>query len=146
MQPQSKTINKDKYKFDNAQLVDLKDIDLDAVIATHRDWELQLSGYITQKPDTPISPKMIFLDNQCTLGKWLHDSGQMRFGSHQSFTMLVAQHRRFHFEAAKVIALANATKFVEASQRLDKNFAYASRQLNWLLLNLKNNLRFMELG
>jgi hypothetical protein len=128
----------------NSAAAILLDIDLDAAIATHKDWRLQLHSYITEASHEEIKPEIIGLDHQCALGKWLHGSGKEQLGSHQSFVMLVAQHMRFHTEAAQVVALANAKKFAMASERLNKNFAYAGRQLDWLLQNLKTNLQFMD--
>jgi Chemoreceptor zinc-binding domain len=130
----------------NSAATILAEIDLDAAIALHKDWGDQLHNYLSAEANEQLNPVAIALDDQCLLGKWLDGAGQEQFGTHPAFAMLMAQHKRFHEEAAEIISLANAKNFDQATERLHKNFAYANRQLEWLLRNLKNNLRFMVLA
>lgn len=124
----------------------LAEIDIDAAISAHENWKLRLASYIAGTSQEALQPDVVCLDDQCLLGKWLHGSGKSSLGRHQSFAMLVGRHKQFHIEASNVVTLKQASQFERAHEVLNGNYARASRQVIWLLKNLRNNLRFTTLA
>lgn len=123
----------------------LSEIDIDAAIAAHQSWKRRLDNYLADESQEKISPEIVCSGNNCILGKWLQGSGQAKLGKHQSFSMLLEQHKRFHIEAAKVVRLTHDRKYAEAAEVLNKGYAHASGRVVWLLLNLKRNIRYSSL-
>jgi hypothetical protein len=123
----------------------LSEIDIDAAIAAHQSWKRRLSNYLADESKEKLSPDIVRSGEYCILGKSLHGSGQAKLGKHQSFAMLLEQHKRFHIEAAKVVSLTYEKKYDEAAEVLNKGYAHASGRVVWLLLNLKRNIRYSTL-
>jgi hypothetical protein len=122
----------------------LAEIDIEAAISAHENWKLRLGSYVAGTSQEALRPEVVCMDDQCLLGKWLHGSGRSSLGRHQSFEMLVGRHKQFHIEASNVIALTQASQLGRAQEVMNGNYARASRQVIWLLKNLKDNLDFLK--
>ena len=121
----------------------LAQIDIDAAISAHENWKLRLDTYVAGTSLEELRSEVVCLDDQCLLGKWLHGAGRSSLGHHQSFSMLIGRHKQFHIEASNVVVLTQSSQLAKAHAVLNGNYARASRQVIWLLKNLKNNLQFL---
>ncbi len=115
-------------------------IDLDSAIKAHADWRSRLRAAAMKGEQ--VDADTICRDDQCPLGKWLHGSGQGRFGSKPSFVELVSAHRQFHEEAGKVARTINQGASEQAEKMLEGEtpFARASQTVTRLVVQFKKEL------
>ena len=123
----------------------LAEIDIDAAISAHENWKLRLDTYVAGTSLEELRSEVVCLDDQCLLGKWLHGAGRSSLGHHPSFSMLIGRHKQFHIEASNVVVLTQSSQLAKAHAVLNGNYARASRQVIWMLKNLKNNLGFLTI-
>ena len=83
----------------------MTEIDIDAAIASHERWRLQLQDMINGRSNEVMRPERICHDDRCDLGRWLYGTGRVRLGHYPAFDMLVARHKYFHQQAAEVVTL-----------------------------------------
>nr|WP_254607054.1 CZB domain-containing protein [Rhodoferax sp. BAB1] len=90
-----------------------------------------------------VDADTICRDDQCPLGKWLHGSGQGKFGSKPSFVELLGAHREFHDEAGKVARSINNGAGTEAEKMLESDTAFsrASQKVTRLIVQFKNEIQ-----
>ena len=126
----------DDARGDNKDL----DIDLDSAIKAHADWRSKLRSAATHSEQ--VDADKICRDDQCPLGKWLHGSGQGKYGSRPAFVDLVGAHREFHDEAGKVARTVNRGAAQEAEKMLESEtpFARASQKVTRLVVQLKGEI------
>ena len=98
-------------------------IDLDAAIKKHAEWKIKLRAAITHQEQ--LDSAEIAKDHCCELGRWLHGDGKGLFGGKPEFQSLVALHKTFHGEAAKVAELINDKRYDEAERALNSGTSYA---------------------
>jgi methyl-accepting chemotaxis protein len=112
-------------------------IDLDAAIKKHAEWKVKLRAAITHHEK--LNATEIAKDNCCQLGQWLHSKGKAEFGAKREYQSLVALHKAFHCEAAKVAELINDRKYDEAERSLNSGtpYAHATGEVRNAILALK---------
>jgi len=116
-------------------------IDLDGAIKAHADWRSKLRSAAMHGEQ--VDADSICRDDQCPLGKWLHGSGQGKFGGKPSFVELVGAHREFHDEAGKVARSINNGAGAEAEKMLESETAFsrASQKVTRLIVQFKNEIQ-----
>jgi hypothetical protein len=114
-------------------------INLDNAIQAHADWRNKLRTAATkhEKLDVQTMSK----DDCCEFGKWLHGKGGSKFGSRPVFVALIAGHKVFHIEAAKVARVVNqGSPNVEGLLGSGTPFSNASNEVGRLIVLLKREL------
>ena len=53
----------------------MTEIDIDAAIASHERWRLQLQDMVNSRSDEVMRPERICQDDRCDLGRWLYGAG-----------------------------------------------------------------------
>ena len=114
----------------------MTEIDIDAAIASHEGWRLQLQD----SSQEVMRPERVCQDDRCDLGRWLYGTGRVRLGHYPAFSMLVARHKYFHQQAAEVVTLFQAGEQQKAVQLLNSSCRHASNQVLLLLKELKRGL------
>ena len=116
-------------------------INLKDAIKAHADWRNKLRLAITKRET--LDAAAAGRDDCCTLGKWLHGTGQSRFGSRSTFIQLLDAHRSFHQEAGKVARTVNDGHYEEASRMLSNDTAYshASGTVRHLIIELSKQVQ-----
>ena len=115
-------------------------IDIDAAIASHERWRLQLQDMVNGRSQEVMRPERVCQDDRCDLGRWLYGTGRVRLGHYPAFTMLVARHKYFHQQAAEVVMAFQAGEQQKAVQLLNSSTRHASNQVLLLLKELKRGL------
>lgn len=118
----------------------MTEIDIDAAIASHERWRLQLQDMVNRRSEEVMRPERICLDDRCDLGRWLYGTGRVRLGHYPAFDMLVARHKNFHQTAAEVVTLFQAGEQQKAVQILNSRCRHASNQVLLLLKELKRGM------
>lgn len=118
----------------------MTEIDIDAAIASHEGWRLQLQDMVNRRSEEVMRPERICHDDRCDLGRWLYGTGRVRLGHYPAFGMLVARHKYFHQQAAEVVTLFQAGEQQRAVQLLNSSCRHASNQVLLLLKELKRGL------
>ena len=119
----------------------LAEIDVDTAIGSHEDWKEQLQSVLDGQPSYFLPIDMACHDDYCDLGKWLHGAGGLRFAQYPAFVALLARHREFHIEAARVLTHAQAGDMKKAHAILHGSYHQASNHVVLLLKELKRSLR-----
>jgi methyl-accepting chemotaxis protein len=116
-------------------------VNLDSAIRAHAEWRSKLRTAATRKET--MDADTIARDDCCELGKWLHGSGQSRYGSKPSFVSLVSCHSEFHQEAGKVARLINQGAYDTAEQQLGSGtgFTLASNKVGSAVVQLQKELK-----
>lgn len=95
-------------------------IDFFTAIEAHVRWKIRLEAYIAGSSDEKLDPDVVGRDDQCALGKWIHSSGGVRFGSHPKFPELRDIHAQFHRCAGEVIRAIDRGDTEQARNSLAK--------------------------
>ena len=115
-----------------------QEISLFEAIQVHISWKKKLVDFIDGKSAVVIQPHHASLDNRCTLGKWIHSSGRLYFGSHPFFQQLEEEHAKFHYCASKVIEAYQAGDIRLAREILTGDFAKHSRETIHIIARLND--------
>jgi len=118
----------------------MTEIDIDAAIASHEGWRLQLQDMVHGRSSEVMRPERICQDDRCDLGRWLNGTGRELLGHYPAFGMLEARHRYFHEQAAAVVTSFQAGEQAHAVQLLNGRCRHASNQVLLLLKELKRGL------
>lgn len=118
----------------------MTEIDIDAAIASHEGWRLQLQDMVNGRSNEVMRPERICQDDRCDLGRWLYGTGRVRLGHYPAFGMLVARHKYFHQQAAAVVTLFQAGEQQQSVQLLNSSCRHASNQVLLLLKELKRGV------
>ena len=118
----------------------MTEIDIDAAIASHEGWRLQLQDMVNGRTQEVMRPERICQDDRCDLGRWLYGTGKVRLGHYPAFDMLVQRHKYFHQQAAAVVVAFQAGEQQKAVQLLNSGCRHASNQVLLLLKELKRGL------
>ncbi len=118
---------------------------IDLTIAEHESMALALERAIQQAYSTGVWPE--HLDARQVRSATLSGLTKLQQGPEKryvegdpSFPMLQSMHERFVNAAADAISLARADKIEEAYAALTGQYARSSRQIVWLLKNLKQRI------
>ncbi len=99
-------------------------MDFKEAIRAHSDWKMKLSRYL-ENPDGSLQPRIVGIDNGCTLGQWLYGAGK-RYESLPEFQHAKSLHSRFHSAAADIVSRANRGAAATAEAMLGSGSEYAS--------------------
>jgi hypothetical protein len=113
------------------------DLDLNVAIDSHLNWKNRLESLINENSKEKLNPDVICLDNKCELGRWLYGIGGKKLSKHPEFTLLIEQHKKFHYHAGEIVKaiLDNNHKF--AKNILETKYAQATSQIILILKRLK---------
>ena len=116
-------------------------IDLDNAIAIHADWrgKLRTAANTHEQLDTSTVGR----DDCCELGQWMYGPGGAQFGNRPTFVSLIAEHKKFHQEAAKVAAVANTGDTAQVEKMMESGgaFSHATNEVSRLIVQLKAELK-----
>ncbi|WP_230655652.1 CZB domain-containing protein [Psychrobacter sp. I-STPA10] len=94
-------------------------------LKTHADWKFKLRDAIAEK--TQLDDKKIAQDDQCVLGKWLHDAETKEaFSGLENYQECIKAHARFHKAAAEVARNINMENYAHATDLLKTGTEYAT--------------------
>lgn len=116
------------------------EIDIDAAIASHEKWRLQLQDMVQGRSSEVMQSDLICQEDHCDLCHWLHGAGRALLGHYPAFDMLVQRHRYFHQQAAAAVSAFQANDRTRAVQLLNGGCRHASNQVLLLLKELKRGL------
>jgi hypothetical protein len=97
-------------------------------VEAHLAWKLRLTDYLQGRSKEDLQPHNICVDNRCVLGKWIHSSGNARFGEIAVFQQLMDEHAKFHYHASKVVEAHQAGNPILAEKILSEDFAHQSKK------------------
>jgi len=112
---------------------------MDAINA-HIRWKIRLEKYLDGSSEEQLDPKIICLDNQCVLGKWIHGPALKYFQDDDSFKTLRDDHAQFHIIASQVVINAQANDKDAAQALMKGEYMKASRKVVHDLTDLNNHL------
>lgn len=121
-------------------------MDFDEAIRAHTAWKTKLLTYLNH-PDKSLRGMDVCFDNNCTLGKWLHQAPR-QVSSLPEFTVLRHAHARFHRAAGAVIDQANGARPPAASEVLgpESEFGQASRETVSAVMKIKRKVAEVSLA
>lgn len=101
-------------------------------IAAHEQWKASLGEAIRAGTST-LDPVVTARDDRCELGRWLHDLEHTGAATDAGFQSIVAEHRRFHEHAARILRMATDGRRAAALRALEGEYAAISAELESLL-------------
>jgi hypothetical protein len=104
-------------------------IDVMAAINAHVRWKARLEEYLNGTSEEKLDPKVICLDNQCVLGKWIHGPAQEFFLEDDGYRTLREDHAKFHLIAATVVTKIHANEKAAAEALIKGEYGMASRKV-----------------
>jgi hypothetical protein len=119
----------------------LNDLDVLDAINAHVHWKMRLEKYINGTSEEKLDPKMICLDNQCKLGKWIHSTAVEHFHDDESLTDLREEHTKFHVFASRIVENVQAGNKTAAQDLMDGDYKYTSRKVVFALTELSKQLQ-----
>lgn len=120
-------------------------IDFFTAIEAHVRWKIRLEAYIAGISGEKLDPEVVSRDDQCALGKWIHGSGGVRFGSHPRFLELREIHALFHKNAGDVIrAIQRGDTETARASLLKGEYAHSSQRVKAELARLALELEDWE--
>lgn len=106
-------------------------------IDAHMKWKARLESYIKGTSAEKLEVDVVCRDDQCPLGKWIHDKGGENFGYSETFFDMKAHHAHFHRCAGQVLATVQAGDAKEAMRLLNSgDYVKASERVKMLLAKL----------
>lgn len=105
-------------------------------IAAHEQWKETLLEAI-RTGATALSVAVVARDDGCELGRWLQNLAQTGAATDSTFLAIVAEHRRFHEHAARILRMAVDGRSNAALRALEGEYALISAELRTLLLSSK---------
>jgi len=114
-------------------------INLDNAVQAHAEWRNKLKRAATEHQQLDVDT--IGRDDCCEMGKWLHGAGHSKFGGKPTFVSLIAGHKSFHEQAAKVARAVNqGSGQVEHMLGSGTSFSKASNEVGRLIVQLKREI------
>lgn len=106
-------------------------------IDAHMKWKIRLDDYIKGFSAEILDFAVVCRDDQCPLGKWIHDKGGEKFGYSETFFDMKAHHALFHRAAGEVLAAAQAGDKTQAFKLLNNgDYVKASERVKMLLARM----------
>ena len=115
---------------------ELPGLGLKQALDAHSAWKDRLSKIIEGTSDEQPDITVVVQDNQCFLGKWLHDEGKRLYSHLPEYDSLLAAHAEFHVCAGHVLEQHQLGNQVFAEVILKSKFRTASNKNQMLLTNL----------
>jgi hypothetical protein len=116
-------------------------MDFGQAVDAHVDWKWKLSAYL-RKPDKSLDPATLEVDDQCALGKWIHDEGRAYSGLTE-FAELQTTHAEFHRAAADIVRRADKGESVsdEVAMGAKTNYGVTSSRVIRLIQSVQRKVQ-----
>ncbi|MDP1611031.1 MAG: CZB domain-containing protein [Sulfuritalea sp.] len=106
-------------------------------VDAHMKWKVRLESYINGTSTEQLKVEVVSRDDQCPLGKWIHDVGGEKFGYSETFFDMKAHHAHFHRCAGEVLEAAQAGETAKATKLLQSgDYIKASERVKMLLARM----------
>ncbi|MCK9380880.1 MAG: CZB domain-containing protein [Sulfuritalea sp.] len=116
---------------------ELAGLDFMTAVDAHMKWKMQLEGCINGTSTEHLQVDVVCRDDQCELGKWIHDRGAEMFGFSETFSDLKARHADFHRCAGGVLAAAQSGDTAGALKLLHRgDYVLESQRIKKLLARM----------
>lgn len=116
---------------------ELAGLNFKTAIDAHMKWKMRLDNYIKGSSTEQLVVDTVCRDDQCPLGKWIHDKGGEKFGYSETFFDMKAHHAHFHRCAGGVLAAAQAGDTATALKLLNGgDYVKASERVKMLLARM----------
>jgi Chemoreceptor zinc-binding domain len=119
------------------------DLNIMDAINAHVLWKIRLEKYINGTSEEKLDPKVICLDNQCKLGKWVYGPAIKHFKDDESLNYLRDEHTKFHIFAGRIVENVQANDKAAAIALLEQDYKYTSRNVIFALTELGKHLKMM---
>lgn len=130
--------------FDEAKAVKIKEeINILDAINAHILWKIRLEKYLQGTSEEKLDPKIICLDNQCKLGKWIHGTATDHFQDDESLVYLRDEHAKFHLYASSVVTKVQENNHAAARELFEGDYKYTSRKVIFALTELGKNIQLL---
>lgn len=128
--------------FNEAKVIKIKEeINILDAINAHILWKIRLEKYMKGTSEEKLDPKVICLDNQCKLGKWIHGTAQEHFKDDESLTYLREEHAKFHVFASHIVTKVQANDLAAAQELFEGDYKYTSRKVIFALTELSKHIQ-----
>lgn len=128
--------------FNEAKVIKIKEeINILDAINAHILWKIRLEKYMKGTSEEKLDPKVICLDNQCKLGKWIHGTAQEHFKDDESLTYLREEHAKFHVFASNIVTKVQANDLAAAQELFEGDYKYTSRKVIFALTELSKHIQ-----
>jgi hypothetical protein len=108
-----------------------------SAIDAHLKWKTRLEGYISGTSTEDLKVEIVSRDDQCPLGKWIHDKGGEKYGFSETFFDMKAHHAHFHRCAGAVLSAAQSGDKATATNLLHSgDYLKASERVKMLLARM----------
>lgn len=97
-------------------------MDFEQAISAHAEWKTRLLKYI-EHPNGSLDHRAVCDHTICYLGKWLYGSAA-QYKHHAEYKKLLADHVRFHEQAAIIVEKANKGDHVTSNDITSPNSPY----------------------
>ena len=122
---------------DNDAGAEIAGLNFKTAIDAHMKWKLRLDDYIKGASAETLEVAVVCRDDQCPLGKWIHDKGGEKFGYSETFFDIKAHHALFHRAAGDVLGTAQAGDKTQALKLLNSgDYVKASERVKMLLARM----------
>jgi hypothetical protein len=113
---------------------------INRAIAAHAQWKTRLRQAI-ESGKSEWTPDSVRPDNRCDFGKWLHSVSPKETVT-ERWKKIKALHAEFHKEAARILALAVASRKAEAEAAiaLGSQFSKTSADLTLALVDWRESI------
>lgn len=116
---------------------ELAGLNFKTAIDAHMKWKLRLDNYIKGTSTEQLKVEVVCRDDQCPLGKWIHDQGGEKFGYSETFFDMKAHHAHFHRCAGGVLSAAQSGDTATALKLLNGgDYVKASERVKMLLARM----------
>ena len=119
----------------------LNELDVMAAINAHVQWKMRLEKYLNGTSEEKLDAKVVCLDNQCKLGKWIYGSAVEHFHEDESLESLREEHAKFHTYAGRIVEYIHKNEKDAAKDLLDGDYKYTSRKVVFALSELSKQLQ-----
>lgn len=119
----------------------MSELDVMAAINAHVQWKMRLEKYLEGTSEEKLDPKVVCLDNQCKLGKWIYGSAVEHFHGDESLDNLRDEHARFHTYAGRIVDYIHANDKAAAKDLLEGDYKFTSRKVVFALSELSKHLQ-----
>lgn len=118
----------------------LREMSVGDAINAHMKWKAWLQDHVNGKSGEELDPATICRDDQCLLGRWIHDHAAEHFHRHGAFYTVRTRHAQFHLIAGEVAAKMRENNPAAAAELADTHMLRASQKLVYALLELDKQL------
>ncbi|MDO8787936.1 MAG: CZB domain-containing protein [Sulfuritalea sp.] len=111
-------------------------LDMKSALDAHAAWKTRLEAQIRGDAGESLSVSTVAVDNNCSLGHWIHGEGQSRFGELSEYAQLRKVHAEFHLCAGGILSDVHDGNAVAATGALTKSFRHHSDAVQLALVRL----------